>query len=163
MPTTLLCGRPDSSRITHTITSSGLVTTMTKALGQCCLMFSATVATTLALMPIKSSRAHARLARHAGGDDHHVGALQRAVVVRADIGGVETLDRRHLRDVERLALRHAVDDVEQHDIAQLLDACEQCQRATDLAGADQRDLVASHGNLDERVKPGAERARRGDV
>ena len=50
-----------------------------------------------------------------------------------------------LGDVERLALRHAVDDVEQHDVAQFLQAGQQGERAADLSGADQRDLLACHG------------------
>ncbi len=56
MPTTRLCGRPEASRITHTITSSGLVMVMTKAFGQCCLIAAPTVLITLALMPMRSSR-----------------------------------------------------------------------------------------------------------
>ena len=69
------------------------------------------------------------------------------VVVGAGDRGVVALDRGALDDVERLALRHAVDDVEQHDVAQFLEAGEQGQRAADLAGADQRDLVACHGQI----------------
>ena len=56
MPTTLLAGRPDFCCITHTIASSGLVMTMTKASGQCVLMPSATCAMTPAFLPIRSSR-----------------------------------------------------------------------------------------------------------
>ena len=59
--------------------------------------------------------------------------------------GVEAVDRRGLRDVERLALRHALGDVEQDDVAQLLQADEVSQRAADLTGADQSNLVARHG------------------
>ena len=47
-------------------------------------------------------------------------------------------------EVERLALRHAFDDVEQHDVAELLEADEMSERAADLAGADQRNLVTRH-------------------
>ena len=90
--------------------------------------------------------AHARLARHARGDDDDVGPGDRRIVRRAGQAGVEALDRRGLGEVQRLALRHAFNDVEQHDIAQLLEAGEQGQRAADLAGADQGDLVSSHGN-----------------
>ena len=64
--------------------------------------------------------AHAGLAREAGGDDHHVGARDRGIVVAAGDLGVEALDRRGLGDVERLALRHAVEDVEQDDVAEFL-------------------------------------------
>ena len=51
-----------------------------------------------------------------------------------------------LRDIERLALGDAlgIGDVEQDDVAQFLQAGQQRQRAADLPGADQRDLLASH-------------------
>src|SRR6185437_5884230 len=47
-------------------------------------------------------------------------------------------------DVERLALRHAVDDVDEHHVAKVLETGKESERATDLAGTDQRDLVARH-------------------
>src|SRR6185503_1538764 len=42
-------------------------------------------------------------------------------------------------------LWHALDDVEHHDIAQFLKPGQKGQRAADLAGADQCDLIACHG------------------
>ena len=66
--------------------------------------------------------AHAGLARHAGGDDADLGAVDRLVGIGAGEIGVEAIDRRRLRDVERLALRHAFGDVEHHDVAELLQA-----------------------------------------
>ena len=48
-------------------------------------------------------------------------------------------------EVERLALRDAFGDVEQDDVAELLEADEMGERAADLAGADQRNLVTRHG------------------
>ena len=56
MPTTMWGGKPDFCCITHTMASSGLVMTMTKAPGQCCLMPSATVAITPAFLATRSSR-----------------------------------------------------------------------------------------------------------
>ena len=88
--------------------------------------------------------AHAGLARHAGGDDADVGAGDRLVGVGAHDLGVEAVDRRGLREVERLALRNAFGDVEQHDVAELLEADEMGERAADLAGTDQRNLVTRH-------------------
>ena len=64
--------------------------------------------------------AHAGLARYAGGDDDDVGALDVGVIVHALECRVEAIDRRGLRDVERLALRQALHDVEQHHIASSL-------------------------------------------
>ena len=66
--------------------------------------------------------AHAGLARDAGGDDDDVGAGDLGVGRGALELGVEALDGAGFGEVERLALRHAVDDVEQHDVAELLDA-----------------------------------------
>ena len=58
--------------------------------------------------------------------------------------GVEAVDRRRLGEIERLALRNAFGDVEQHDVAELLEADEMSERAADLAGADQCNLVTRH-------------------
>jgi hypothetical protein len=49
-----------------------------------------------------------------------------------------------LGDVERLALRNAFRDVEHHDVAELFETDEMGQRAADLAGANQRNLVTRH-------------------
>ena len=88
--------------------------------------------------------AHAGLARHAGGDDDHVGAGDIGVVVRALVLGIEPVDRRGFGDVETLALRNTFRDVEEHDVAEFLQADEMGERAADLAGADERDLVTGH-------------------
>ena len=88
--------------------------------------------------------AHAGLARHAGGDDAHVGAFDGLVGVGAGEFRVEALDRRGLRDVERFALRDALRDVEHHDVAEFFEADQVSERAADLAGADQCNLLARH-------------------
>ena len=49
--------------------------------------------------------AHARLARHAGGDDHDIGAGDRRIIRCAGQIGVEAFDRRGLGEVQRLAVR----------------------------------------------------------
>src|SRR5262249_8467210 len=84
--------------------------------------------------------AHAGLARHAGGDDADGGAVDRVVGIGAGQMGIEAVDRRGLDEIERLALGDAFGDVEQHDVAELLEADEMGERAADLAGSDQRDL-----------------------
>ncbi len=89
--------------------------------------------------------AHARFARHARRDDDHVGARNVGIGIGALELGIEAFHRSRLRDVERLALRQAFHDVEQHDIAELFQADEKRQRAADLAAADERDFVAGHG------------------
>jgi hypothetical protein len=57
---------------------------------------------------------------------------------------VFAFDRRRLREVERLALRDAVDDVEQHDFAELSDSGKMGQGAADLARADQGNTITRH-------------------
>ena len=66
------------------------------------------------------------------------------IVARAGQSGVDALDRGRFGRVERLALRHPVDDVEEHDVAQFLHRRQMRQRAADLAGADQSNLLARH-------------------
>ena len=59
-------------------------------------------------------------------------------------------------EIERLALGDAFGDVEQHDVAELLEADEMGERAADLAGTDQRNLGTRH------VGENLERQRRKD-
>ncbi len=72
----------------------------------------------------------------AGGDDHHVGAVDVGVVVAAGDLRVEAFDRAALAEVERLALGDALGDVEQDDVAEFLLGGEVGERAADVAGAD---------------------------
>ena len=95
--------------------------------------------------------AHARLARHAGGDDAHIGAGDVGIVVGALEDGVEALGRTGFGDVQRLALGGAFRDVEQHDIAEFLDRGEMGERAADLTGADEGDLGSGHEWLLSRM------------
>jgi hypothetical protein len=88
--------------------------------------------------------AHAGLSRHPRGDDDDVGAGDGRVVARADELGVEALDRPRFGEIERLALRNAVDDIEEHDVAQLLQGGQVSQGAADLAGPDQSNFLARH-------------------
>ena len=78
---------------------------MTKALGAYFLMPAPTCSITLRLMLEQVVAAHAGLARHAGGDDADVGAVDRLVGGGAGELGVEAVDRRGLGEIERLALR----------------------------------------------------------
>ena len=97
---------------------------MTKAFGQLFLIAVPTVLT----MPVDADQVvagHAGLARDAGGDDDDVGALEIGIIVRPEIIGVEAVDRRGLGDIERLALRNALDHVDEGDVAKLLEAGEE--------------------------------------
>src|SRR5690606_15768545 len=60
--------------------------------------------------------AHAGLAWEAGRDDGDVRALGERVVAPAVEDGVEAVDRRGLHEVERLALRDALLDVDEGDL-----------------------------------------------
>ena len=86
--------------------------------------------------------AHAGLARHAGGDDDDVGAGDVGVVVGALQARVEAATGAGLGEIERLALGRAFGDVEQHDVAQLLQRRQMGERAADLAGPDQWEILA---------------------
>ena len=88
--------------------------------------------------------AHARLAGHARGDDDHVGAGDGGIVAGAGELRVEAFDRRGFGEIERLALRDAVGDVEQDDVAEFLETGQQRQRAADLPSPDQCNLVTRH-------------------
>ncbi len=66
--------------------------------------------------------AHAGLARHAGGDDADIGAVDRLIFVGAGELGIEAFDRARLGDIEGFALRKALGDVEDDDVAQFLEA-----------------------------------------
>ena len=68
------------------------------------------------------------------------------VVVRARDLRVGAGQRRPLREVERLALRQALDDVEEHDVAELAIGERLGEHAADVAAADESDLLA-HGGL----------------
>ena len=144
MPTTGWPAGRDFCFITQTMASSGLVMQMTKASGQCVLMPSATSAITPAFLPIRSSRRHAGHAREAGGDDDDVRPFDRVIVAAAGHVGVEAVDRAGLHDVERLAGGDAAEHVEQDDVAEFLQADQVGERAADVAGADEGDLVAGH-------------------
>ena len=144
MPTTRFAGRPDFCFITQTIASSGLVMQITNASGQLALMPCRHLGDHAGVLADQVVARHAGRAREAGGDDHHIGALDRRVVGAAGHQRVEPVDRAGLHDVERLAGRHAAEHVEQHDVAEFLQADQMSERAADIAGADQGDLVAGH-------------------
>ena len=91
--------------------------------------------------------AHPRLARDTGGDDADIGTGDVGVVVGALQRGVEALGRTRLRDVQRLALRRALGDIEQDDIAQFLHRSQMRQRAANLSRTDKCDLGSGHCNL----------------
>src|SRR5690606_28444316 len=83
---------------------------------------------------------HAGLAGHAGRDDDHVGVGRLLVAVGADDADVEALDGARFQQVQGLALRHALHDVHQYDVAQLFCGRPVGSSGPDVACADNGDL-----------------------
>jgi hypothetical protein len=88
--------------------------------------------------------AHARLAGEARRDDHDVRAGRIRVVVRAGHARVVADDGGCLGEVEALALRQALHDVDEHDIGESRLGDPLGGRGTDIAGADDGNLVTRH-------------------
>src|SRR5205085_12663777 len=80
--------------------------------------------------------AHSRLARKPGCDDDDVGAGRLLVSVGADDVGLVTHNRSRLVQVERLALRHSLHDVHQHDIRVVTFGESLCSRCTYIPSTD---------------------------
>ena len=118
MPMTRSGGKPLASSATWHIASSGLVTMIRIALGECSTALLDDGADDARVLGEQVVAAHARLARQAGGDDDDVRAGRVGVVVRAGDRHVVADDRRRLGQVERLALGQALDDVDQHDVGE---------------------------------------------
>ncbi len=87
---------------------------------------------------------HARLARNTRRDDYDISTLDSGVGIRALYGSVEPFNRRALRNIQRLALRNTIDDVEQSDVAKILQPRKQCKRTTDISRADKRNFITCH-------------------
>src|SRR6266542_1637617 len=89
--------------------------------------------------------AHAGLAGDARSHDANVRVLDDRVVGRSATRHVhvELEDAPGLLQVERLALRDALHDVHEDDVAEVPLAAQERHRAADLPGADERDLLAS--------------------
>ena len=101
--------------------------------------------------------AHARHAREAGGDDHHVGAGNGGIIGAAGHHAVEPVDRAGLHQVERLAGGHATEHVKHDDVPELFQPDQVGERAADVTGANEGDLVASHqGGILEKGSLGYE-------
>ena len=145
MPSTRSRGNPDAAIATWHIASSGLVTMIRIASGECGGGRLDDGPDDAGVLGQQVVPAHPRLAGQARGHDDDVGAGGVGVVVRADDPGVVADDRRRLGEVEALALRQPLDDVDEDDVGQpgLGDALG--GRGADVAGADDGDLVAGHG------------------
>jgi hypothetical protein len=88
--------------------------------------------------------AHAGLARDAGGDHDDVGIRGVFVIVGAADIGVALLDGHGLEQIESLALGHAFDDVDEHDVGEFLGGDPVSGRCAHVAGTYDGDFLA-HG------------------
>ncbi len=88
--------------------------------------------------------AHARLPRDACGHDDDVCASDIGIVLGAGEAHVEAVNRRGFGQVQRLALRQPLDNVEDHNITKLLQRSQMRQRPTDIATTNQCDFLACH-------------------
>ncbi len=113
---------------------------MTIASGAYFFTLSATPPTISAFLSSKIVAAHARLARQAAGDDDDIRTGVIGGIVRALDVAVEVLQAGRLQHVERLALRHALDDVVQDDVAQFLFGQTLGRGGPDKTGSDNRDF-----------------------
>ena len=84
--------------------------------------------------------AHAGLARQAAGDDDDIGTGVIGGIVGAFDVAVEAFEAGRLHHVERLALRHALDDVVQDDVAQFLFRQTLGRGGPDKTGSDNCDF-----------------------
>src|SRR5947208_1657852 len=70
---------------------------------------------------------------------------------------IETLDRRRFPLIERLSLRHAFDDIDEHDgVSELLFGKTLRGRGADVPGTDDSDLVEHGARKLTRLNPGEE-------
>src|SRR5439155_3724418 len=90
----------------------------------------------LLVLPEQIVAAHSRLARQTGGDDHDVGVFGPVVRIRAAQQRVVRLDGGGLIHVERLPLRDAFDDVDEHDVGKLFESDALGHGCADIAGTD---------------------------
>ncbi len=144
MPMTRSGVKPLASSATWHIASSGLVTMIRIASGECGRALLDDAAHDAGVLGEQVVAAHARLARQPGRDDDDVRAGRVGVVIRADDLHVVAHDRRRLGQVERLALGQTLDDVDQHHVGQapLGDALR--DGGADIAGADDGYLGTRH-------------------
>ena len=103
--------------------------------------------------------AHPRLPGEAGRDDDDVAARGVGIVVRAEDPGVVAHDRGRLGEIETLALRQALDDVDQDDVREAGLGDPLGGGRADVPGADDGDLVAGHGRVGPPWGTGVDRDR----
>ena len=130
-----------SSSATWHIASSGLVTTMMIASGERSDdLLGDTRRRSRWFIASRSSRLMPGLRGETRGDDDDVGAGGLVVAVRPDHVRLVADHRAGLVQVERLALRQALDDVHEHHVGVVALCKPLCGGGADVAGADYSDL-----------------------
>ena len=119
---------------------------MMKAFGEYFATWSVTAADDVGIRLQQVVAAHAGLSRQAGRDDHDVRIRRFLVRIRTDELYVKAVDRRGLREIQGLALRRALDDIDQHHVRQLFARDPMRRRRPDIAGTDDRNLISSCGH-----------------
>ena len=110
-PMTRSRGKPDTSAASVVMWSRGLVTTISTASGEVSATRAAIAGHDAGVGRQQVHAAHARLARQAGGEQHHVAARGLLVVVGADHPGGVALQVAGLVHVEGQALGQALHHV----------------------------------------------------
>ena len=144
MPITRFFGNPERRNATCVIASSGFETTMMNAFGEYFATWSVTAPTMSEFVFNRSSRLMPGLRGKSGGDDHDVGIRGFLVRICSDELYVKAVDRRGLCKIERLALRRALDDIDQNDVGELFARDPMCSRRTDISGADDGNFISSN-------------------
>ena len=88
--------------------------------------------------------AHAGLARNARGDHNDFTSFDERVVASTLDVAIESLDGRGLIEIKRLALGHAVCNINEHDVAEFFGSGPHCTRCTGIAGPDDRNFCTTH-------------------
>ena len=144
MPKTRSFGKPETLFATWHIASSGFETTIehrVRRLRDHDLLGDG--ADDLLVRRHEVVAAHARRAGRPAVIDDDVRAGRLLVAVRADDGRLVAEDGAHLVDVERLALRQSLLDVDEHDVRVVARREHLRARRADVARADDRDLLVS--------------------
>ena len=124
------------------IASSGLETTIRIASGRVRDHLLGDGADDLLVRRDEVVAAHPGLAREAGGDHDDLRAGGLLVAVRARDVRLVAEHGAHLVDVERLALRQVLDDVDEHDVRVVARGQHLRAGRADVAAADDGDLAA---------------------
>ena len=86
--------------------------------------------------------AHPRLAREAGSDHHNVGVCSVGVIIGATHCRIALFDGHGLQQIEAFALRHAFDNIDEHNIGQFFAGDPVSGGSADIAGAHNGDFLA---------------------